>query len=249
MTQSRRSTLKMLAGGTAAALLPWPRLAAAEITAKTPVVVELFTSQGCSSCPPADAYLRELSQREDVLALSLPVDYWDYLGWKDTFASPAYTRRQKAYAEALGLRNVYTPQMVIGGMRDAVGSQQSTVEAAIQTCRENLAQTAVPVTFRTKKGMLCVEAAAGHARPATLWLVTYQKTGTVDIRRGENKGKELTYTNIVRDMMPLSSWKGDALKIDLPAKSLAATGYDGCAVLLQEEDQGRILGAARFEMG
>ena len=247
MTQSRRSALKWLAGGTAAALLPLPRLAAGT-PETTPVVVELFTSQGCSSCPPADAYLRELSKRDDVLALSLPVDYWDYLGWKDTFASPAHTRRQKAYAEALGLRNVYTPQMVVGGMKDAVGSQKRAVETAIQACKESLAAQAVPLAFRKENGMIRVETAAGKPAPATLWLITYQKEGTIRIKRGENKGRDLTYTNIVRDMTPLSSWNGSALRIELPAKSLAATGYDGCAVILQEEGQGAILGAARFEM-
>ncbi|MGK2742509.1 DUF1223 domain-containing protein [Tepidicaulis sp. LMO-SS28] len=239
--------MKLLAGSTAAALLPLPRLAAGA-PAAAPVVVELFTSQGCSSCPPADAYLRELSKRDDVLALSLPVDYWDYLGWKDTFASPAYTRRQKAYAEALGLRNVYTPQMVIGGMKDAVGSQKRAVEAAIQACKESLAAETVPLTFKKENSMICVEAAAGNPAPATLWFITYQKKGTVEIKRGENKGRDLTYTNIVRDMTPLSSWNGSTLRIELPAKSLAATGYDGCAALLQEDGQGRILGAAKFEM-
>ncbi|MDF1687554.1 MAG: DUF1223 domain-containing protein [Parvibaculaceae bacterium] len=228
-----------------------PTAHAAESRAMSPVVVELFTSQGCSSCPPADAYMNDLSQREDVLALSLPVDYWDYLGWKDTLASPAHTNRQRAYQKALGTRNVYTPQMVINGQAHAVGSRRPLVEEAI--AEQRTSRTTPPSMHFDKQGDILELKVGASALPhdqkhATLWLVRYNKETPVTIERGENRGKAITYVNVVREMMPIGMWTGKAVTIDIPIDSLMAQGYDGCAAILQADGQGPILAAAELNL-
>ncbi|MEQ9519191.1 MAG: DUF1223 domain-containing protein [Parvibaculum sp.] len=209
-----------------------------------PIVVELFTSQGCSSCPPADAFLGELAHRQDVLALSLPVNIWDYLGWEDTFATPAFTQRQRDYVAKLGGRSVYTPQMVIDGVADAVGSREGHVNRAI-SLRQEMKQDDVPVSFASNGDIVTLTVAAKSGRQhATLWLVRYAKTTKVEIRRGENAGETITYTNVVRDMTPVAMWEGAALTLTLPKNDLMADGFDGCAAILQEDGIGPILGAA-----
>lgn len=228
-----------------------PTAHAAESRATSPIVVELFTSQGCSSCPPADAYMNDLSQRENVLALSLPVDYWDYLGWKDTLASPAHTNRQRAYQKALGTRNVYTPQMVINGQAHAVGSNRSLVEEAI--AKQRTSDTTPPSIHFNKQGDILELKVSASAMPhdqkhATLWLVRYNKETPVTIERGENRGKTIAYVNVVREMMPIGMWNGTAVTIDMPMDSLMAQGYDGCAAILQADGQGPILAAAELNL-
>ena len=213
-----------------------------------PVVVELFTSQGCSSCPKADAYLRELAARDDVISLSFAVDYWDFLGWKDTLASPAFTRRQRAYARTLGISGVYTPQIVIDGAAEGVGSHRETVERKIA----QRASTALPValSFTDDGAALTLHVGAGEApeRAATLWLVRYAKEETVEIRRGENRGKTMTYAHAVRGLMPIGMWEGNATTVTLPKTELLMQGYEGCVALLQTHDGGPILGAARIDL-
>ena len=215
-----------------------------------PIVVELFTSQGCSSCPPADAYLGELAARDDVIALSLPVDYWDYLGWKDTLATPAFTQRQRAYAHRLNLRSVYTPQIVVDGVTDAVGSRRGHVERAIELRGDMLGNARVPVTFAQAGTAIAIRVGAGEPPKdeATLWLVRYNRATTVEIERGENAGNTFTYANVVRELTPIGMWNGDPLEMKLPKASLSAPGYDGCAVILQEDGPGPVLGAARLDM-
>ena len=207
------------------------------------VVVELFTSQGCSSCPPADALLADLAARDDVIALALHVDYWDYLGWHDSFASPAFTERQKAYAHALGERMIYTPQMVVDGREGIVGSKADAVRAAIAAglARPDTAD----VSIEAEAEGLSVRLAARRAPvpAAVVNLVTYAAPQTVAITRGENSGHAITYTNPVRSWMRLGSWRGDAAVWTVPFPEDAA----GVAVLVQDAESMAVLGAARHE--
>jgi hypothetical protein len=212
-----------------------------------PVVVELFTSQGCSSCPPADALLGKLKDRRDIVSLSLPVDYWDHLGWKDTLASPANSKRQWDYARARGGRSVYTPQMVINGLVDAAGNDPFAVDAAIDTVRERLAPDRVPIQIRENGDVLTLSAAAGNPdnrhKEATFWLVFYSTSVEVPIKRGENAGKKIRYFNVVREMSPVGIWHGKPVDIELSKRDLRSRGHDGCAVLLQTRPSGPIIGA------
>jgi hypothetical protein len=204
-----------------------------------PVVVELFTSQGCSSCPPADAFLGELAARPDLVALSLHVDYWDYIGWKDPFASPETTERQRAYARTVGRRMVYTPQMVIDGEKDAVGSDRSTVLRLIGAARRDK----IPVTL-AKNAAGAWEAvlpdwSTSLNEPATVWLAFFDKEHVTPVKRGENAGATISNYNVVRDLRSLGQWDGKAARF-----LLDVTGRDGCAVIVQEGRTGRVLGAA-----
>ncbi len=209
-------------------------------------VVELFTSQGCSSCPPADKLLGELAERDDVIALTLPVDYWDYLGWKDTLASPAYTKRQEAYARRRGDRQVYTPQMVVNGRMHVIGSHRDRVLDAIVEANAS-PDVWIDVGLSVDRETIMVSAAAAPADSdtpdATVWLLLTSKSEEVNISRGENGGRSITYSNVVRMMMPVGSWSGDAIEISLPRADLME-GYDGCAVLLQVDGAGPLLGAS-----
>jgi len=214
-----------------------------------PVVVELFTSQGCSSCPPADRLLTELADEEDVLALSFFVDYWDYLGWKDTLASPAFTQRQRDYAHALGLRGVYTPQIVVDGLSDVVGSRASQVEAAIATRRSE--DLTIPLDIDWQGDMVDISLPEGEKpdrKNVTVWLVRFAKRQTVEIARGENSGNTFTYTNVVRDLAPIGVWRGDAMTVSLDRKTVLQGDMDCSAILLQVEGSGAIVGAARLAM-
>jgi hypothetical protein len=172
-------------------------------------IVELFTSQGCSSCPPADRYLAELAKDESLVVLSWPVDYWDYIGWKDTFASPAFTARQKAYASARRDDQVYTPQAVIDGVTHAVGNDRDRVQEALDAQRKTLS---CEMTLADRDGKIAIDVAPkGDASgSATLWLLRVLRTADVAIGRGENKGRSITYTNVVREAIPLGQWSGGA---------------------------------------
>ena len=205
-----------------------------------PVVVELYTSQGCSSCPPADAFLGELAEVPGVLALSFHVDYWDYIGWKDTFASAEHTERQRHYMRALSLRYVYTPQMVVDGIYDAAGFRRRQVYGALEKALET--QRNVPIVIAEDGRQVSVSAGAAPGEGASLYLAMFDRAHQVDIGRGENSGRKLVYHNVVRDYRKLADWNGQDLEVTLdPAW---AEGRDGCAVILQEGDSGRIIGAA-----
>ena len=211
-------------------------------------VVELFTSQGCSSCPTADALLAKLATRVDVLALSFPVDYWDYLGWKDTLANPKFTERQKAYKSALGVSMIYTPMMVVGGLTQVNGSDEDKVLLAIEKSARIVAATRVPLRIVAKDGHLVIEAGAvkqnGHPKDATLWLAPIAKSVEVPIGRGENRGKTVTYYNVVRELIPVGMWSGDPMTVQLDRSSVMRPGAERCAVLLQQGRGGPIIGAA-----
>jgi hypothetical protein len=227
-----------------------------------PIVVELYTSQGCSSCPPADALIAKLSQRKDVIALSLPITYWDMLGWRDTLATDPNTRRQKAYAEIMGHGGVYTPQVIVDGINDIVGSREGAVNAAIATRKSYiqalqarlLAQTLpdrqklldIPVTLNATPREIRV--VVGQARDhtnhdATVWLFRVMSQAVVKIESGENSGRTVTYRNVVRDVKAIGVWKGQQVTLDLP-RSDSAVPHDGVAVVVQQGGYGRIFGAA-----
>ena len=204
----------------AAALVLLPALAANTATAPDPVVgtdsvtvVELFTSQGCNSCPPADALASELADRPGVLVLSWNVDYWDYLGWKDTLARPENTARQRAYNRALGRGNrVFTPQMVISGRDQAVGSSRLDVETALAE-PANQIQT-LPVYYHSDSISLALPEEAG-VEGAVVKIVHYEIAETVPVSRGENGGKALTYTHVVKKTDPVATWDGKATELTI----------------------------------
>ena len=214
-------------------------------------MIELFTSQGCSSCPPADKLLGEYAARDDVLALSFNVDYWDYLGWKDTLASPDNTERQRDYARARGDGQVYTPQVVVDGRVHVVGSNQSAIAAELNKAgplRVPISLSATGDTVTATVG----KAAAADAPHATLWLVMYDRSVTVPIGRGENTGHTITYNNVVSKLRPVEMWKGEAMSVDLPKSEMVQVKADRCAVILQTETAdglpGPIVGAATLDM-
>jgi hypothetical protein len=210
--------------------------------AARPVIVELFTSQGCSSCPPADAYLRELVKRPDVLPLAFHVDYWDNLGWKDTLDDPSFTARQRGYAAALGLANVYTPQIVVDGASEGVGSNEGDIDAKIAA----RAADAPAVDIRLVKGdkPIFTLGASTRKTKATLWLIRYRKEASVKIARGENRGETVLYMNAVREMKPLGAWTGAAADVPLTKADLENAPGEDSVVILQTDGQGPILGAA-----
>ena len=215
----------------------------------SPVVVELFTSQGCSSCPPADALLGELAQREGVLALSFHVDYWNYIGWKDPYSSPRMTDRQRAYMPALGQRYVYTPQMVIDGRYQEVGSNKTSIKRIVGRLAAAKSQ---------KLGISLVAEAADRgtlripARPysgeAAVWLIAFDDKHTTKIGRGENAGRTLSYFHVVRDIRRIGTWRGGAEEISLDLTAVRRQGFENCAVIVQEAGAGPIIGAASMRL-
>ena len=203
-----------------------------------PTVVELFQSQGCSSCPPANANLLALSNRPDLLPLSFQVTYWDQLGWKDTFATPAYTARQWDYAHGLNHTSVWTPQVVVNGRVDVVGVQHGEIEGAIARADRGVGGPVVTVA-----GDKVTVAGAAPKAPATVWLVRYDpQIIQVPIQRGENGGRTLPHKNVVRQLVKLGAWDGSSHAFTLPAPDRAGLKT---AVLVQEGRGGAILAAAR----
>ncbi len=200
--------------------------ALAQASGDTLVVVELFTSQGCSSCPPADAMMAELATREGILPLSLHVDYWDYIGWRDEFAQPQFTQRQKAYAHAAGKRSIYTPQMIVQGAEHVVGVKPMRLA---ETVMRHRMQDAAPVTLgATRAGdRLMISAVSSGALPEAmrLQLVRFDPHQRVMIERGENAGKTVDYTNIVTEWLPVMDWDGKgplAITLDLSGEARTA---------------------------
>ena len=210
-----------------------------------PVVVELFTSQGCSDCPPADQFLTELAKRKDVVALTLPVTYWDMLGWRDTFASEANTIRQKAYAKVMGRSGVYTPQIIVGGVADVVGGRRDQVMAAIAAHQHD--KVAIPISVKISPQQVQIalpaDKADANGTDATIWVMHTFGHANVQVGDGENKGRTLSYTNVVRDLKAIGLWKGDAVTFELPRVALSSVPHDGMVVVLQRDRYGQIIGA------
>src|SRR6478752_258183 len=197
-----------------------------------PWAVELFTSQGCSSCPPADAELGKLARRPDIVALSFHVDYWDYIGWKDRFASKATTERQRAYARTLKQRYVYTPEMVVDGRVHQPGVRESQVEAMLSEARRQSAARTTPVIKRMVDGTLRIWlAAAKLERPADVTLFVYDRRHSTPVERGENEGHRLDNFNVVRHFEIVSQWEGAEANWTVPADRFQPE--QGLAVLVQ----------------
>jgi len=210
------------------------------------VVVELFTSQGCSSCPPAEQYLGELALRDDVLALEYHVDYWDYIGWKDEFAQAAFTQRQRRYSRRLGSRYVYTPQIVIGGAAHEVGSNRVAVENQMvkqRREREN-AHMAPHVALQHVDGRLLITVEGQTTSAYDILLATFDGSHETKVTRGENAGRTLVNSNVVRTLDVVGEWRGGPMQLELSLSDLP--GDAGCAILLQEPDGGRIVAAGRL---
>jgi hypothetical protein len=212
-------------------------------------VVELFTSQGCSSCPPADRILTELAKKGETLALGWHVDYWDYLGWKDTFGSPAFTQRQRGYARTLQESQIYTPQAVINGRVHVVGSDREAIAGALTRLSAKGEGLTVPVAATSDGKTLKVHVAAvPDAADATLWMVYFTDEVAVDVLRGENAGKKIVYSNIVRAVEMIGMVKDQNLQTEFRISDLSGRGYDSCALVLQKSGPngapGAIVGAA-----
>ena len=219
-------------------------------------VVELFTSQGCSSCPPADEALQQFIERDDVLALAFHVDYWDYLGWKDTLASPENTERQYAYAKTFKSRTVYTPQAVINGREHLNGARGSIIAAKLGTYDGQGQGMTVPVDLSLEGKRIRVNVGEGTVPDTSdvkIVLVYYRDSSTIDIKRGENKGRKITYRNTVTNAQVLGMWDGENIEIEIPKDEIEAQDANGCAILLQATSSsgtpGAILGAAILPRG
>lgn len=237
--QDRSGTYALRAAGLAGLLL-----LATPMRAEDPaVVVELFTSQGCPACPPADAFLAQLAARDDVLALSLHVDYWDYIGWEDTFATPGHTARQRGYAAAADREMVYTPQIIVNGSEHVVGTRFRDVTDLIDKHRAT-DDTNVSVTVRRENGKVHLEAKVPRPleTPLVVQVARYIPEATVEIARGENAGRVLTYTNVVTDLTEIATWSTVApltLDFDWPRDA-------PLAVLLQQSGHGPVEAIARL---
>jgi hypothetical protein len=203
-----------------------------------PIVVELFTSEGCSSCPPADALLAGLASRPEVLALSFHVDYWDRLGWKDPFSSPEATQRQHRYAELLGLATVYTPQIIVDGKWQAVGSDRGEVERALDAARRDGDEVPVALVVDHGRALIKVGSGVSDVLGAVL-LIGFDRRHVTAVARGENGGRTLAHVDVVRSVEQVAQFDGRASAIDVPIRSPS----DRVAAILQAQD-GRVLGVA-----
>ncbi len=214
-------------------------------------VIELFTSQGCSSCPAADRLLQELAKRPDMIAMSFPVTYWDYLGWKDTLASRENSHRQRDYAAMRGDGEVYTPQIVVNGIKRCVGSNLAAIESAVHTTQSVVQKATVPLQVRRDGGRLIIE--AGKAPDGSqytngkVWVASIIRSADVVIKSGENAGRKITYTNVVRKLTDAGEWKGASTAYAVPLKSAVQEDGDMVVVFLQAERLGPILAAARAD--
>ena len=235
---SRRAALALMAGTTML-----PRRPRAE-SAGTPVLIELFTSQGCSSCPPADAFAGELASDPLNYVVSLNVDYWDYLGWNDTLAKPEFSKRQFDYGKSRGDMEVYTPQMVMNGHYHAVGSKSAEVRKFIAECREEglKASLSLAVTDREVKVTIPAQAFTGEA---TLWLMAIAPQVKAVIGRGENAGKTVTNHNVVRNMVPAALWKGEDYHGAWMRDAVVPADCTSCIAVLQKDKTGQVIGLAR----
>ena len=239
----KSSSIKRMAGAMLALALPILGVAASPgaqpPATQRPVVVELFTSQGCSSCPPADALLGKLANQPNVIALAFHVDYWDSIGWSDRFAVPEAVKRQRQYVEVLGLSSAFTPQAVIDGSRSLVGSDRQDIQQAIAE-----APALIPIELAVLGGELTVSlpSVSGH-RVYDVNVVAYLPQATTQVGHGENAGRKLTEFNIVRQFRRLGTWDGKSATFRVPLNSFPSDANQ-VAVLIQQENQGPIAGAS-----
>ena len=214
-------------------------------------VVELFTSQGCSSCPPADRIIGELAKDPSVIALSLPIDYWDYLGWKDTLADSRFSARQKAYSNMRGEREVYTPQVVVNGSAHVIGSDRARIESAIEETKKADAVMSVPISMTLAGKQINISVAASGKGAAMahgeVWICSISKAVPIAIGRGENRGREITYHNVVRNLLKVGDWNGSSGSWTVPLENISREGVDAAVVFVQDgnhDKPGPMLGAA-----
>ena len=243
--------LTFLRLATAALIVALSYGARAEEEVKRPkAVVELFTSQGCSSCPPADELLGELVKAGEVVALAYHVDYWDYLGWKDTLANPDNTERQQEYSRSFGSRSVFTPQAIVNGRKGVNGAKRRKIEYAVNSMAGTAEGMTVDVDISYVNGSVVIETGGSERKTgkAQVVLVYFDPATQVEIKRGENQGSVFTYWNAVSGFHAAGMWHGKAARFELPMSEVAKKGVGGCAVLVQEMGEGGlpgpILGAA-----
>jgi hypothetical protein len=214
-------------------------------------VVELFTSQGCSSCPPADNIIGELANDPSIIALSMPIDYWDYLGWKDTLADARFSARQKAYSQMRGDRDVYTPQVIVNGSAHLIGSDRAGIEGAIGATKKSDGVMTVPVSMMLAGKQITISVAASSKATAEahgeVWICSISKAVPISIRRGENSGREVTYHNVVRNLLKVGDWNGSSGSWTVPLENISREGVDAAVVYIQDGSRdrpGAMLGAA-----
>lgn len=232
-----RVSLTILAAAAALQLGATAAMAQTAAAQQPRAVVELFTSQGCSSCPAADALFVELAKNPSLIALTLPVTYWDYLGWKDTLGQDAFTKRQKQYSKVRGDGQVYTPQAVINGASHAIGSNRAEIEKTLAaspfiarlTIKQDGTSLAIAVSPLPETAV----------REGAIWVLPTTSQITVPIGRGENGGRTVTYANVVRGLFRVGEWKGGDVSLTVPLETIRVAGADGFAVLLQAEQPGR----------
>ncbi len=208
-----------------------------------PVVVELYTSQGCSSCPPADAVFDELTERDDVIAIALHVDYWDYIGWKDEFGHPGHADRQRAYANKAGRRSIYTPEMVVNGQTDIVGTKPMKLFDAIAKHKEVPAAMTLDAVRDGNRISVKGTVPRGGAVPMEIHVLDLRPVQTSKITRGENRGKTIKYSNIAHDWRVAGTWDGKS-PLEMSVKAISD---DPVVVLVQEAGAGPIVAAARID--
>ncbi|MBY5456139.1 DUF1223 domain-containing protein [Rhizobium beringeri] len=209
-------------------------------------VVELFTAQGCSSCPPADAAFRKLVNQGDVIALAYHVDYWNYLGWADTLSSKENTERQYGYARTMGRSNVYTPQAIVNGRGHLAGADLNGINSKIDTFSSEGNGLTVPISAAMRGDELEIKIGAGQGK-ANVVMVYFDKEKTIDVEKGENSGQKISYLHSVTNVETVGMWDGKATSLTLPASVLQRPQLEGCAILLQsataDGDPAAILGA------
>jgi hypothetical protein len=220
------------------------------VAAEPRAVVELFTSQGCSACPPADKIIGDLARDPGIIALSMPIDYWDYLGWKDTLADSRFSARQKAYSHMRGDRDVYTPQVIVNGSVHAIGSDRSKIESAIGDTGKAEGVMSVPVTMTQAGKQITVSVAASSKNPdahGEVWICAVSKSVPISIGRGENRGRQVTYHNVVRNLLKVGDWNGSSASWTVPLENITRDGVDAAVVYVQDgsrDKPGPMLGAA-----
>lgn len=225
---------------------------AEDVSRSKPIgVVELFTSQGCSNCPKADRAIEELADRDDVVTIAYHVDYWNYMGWQDTLSAKENTERQYGYAKTLGIKNVFTPQIVLNGTHDTKVTNPDRLVDELGRLHGTPDGMPVSVSARLTPEEMTIDIGDGPVvgiKKADVVVAYFRKHSTVEIQKGENQGKKIVYRNAVTKLETVGIWEGKALTVKLPAAVLAKRGFDGCAILLQSHDAdnnpGRIIGAA-----
>ena len=244
----KRRRVALSFAATASAALASAFFTSADVRAEPRAVIELFTSQGCSSCPAADKLVGELARDPSLVVMSLPIDYWDYLGWKDTLAQPGHTKRQRAYSKARGDREVYTPQVVVNGVAHVLGSDKDAIDHAIAQTRKQEGTLSLPVSVSVAGEQISVSipAAKGEGAKGEVWLCPITRNADVTIARGENSGHTVTYHNVVRRWIKLGEWTGAAQTFTVPKQDVTGVGGDAVAVVVQsgsKEVPGTMLGA------